>query len=226
MRSLLLVVAAALLVAVSACSGGSSSSESPQQQLAQAKKSVDSADYIGFTITGSNLPEGTPVLKKASGTGTHAPAFTGTVDVDTGVDIQAQVVVVDGSVYAELPFAGWTTIDLQKYGAPDPARLMSTDHGISALLTRTTELSAGKPERHGHDVLTTIRGSLPASAVASLFPTAGRDGDFAVTYTVTEDDSLRAVSLTGAFYAGHGGDTTYRIKLDLAADPVTITAPK
>jgi lipoprotein LprG len=218
-------VALAGLLALTGCRGGPSddSSEPPADRLAAAKQSLDDAEFVGFTLETDSLPGGVSGLKKAAGTGTHDPAFTGKVDVDAGVPISAQVISVDDTVYAELPIVGWREIDPADYGAPDPAALMDTDTGLSSLFTQTVDPTAGDQVREGDQVLDTIDGTIPGDAVKPLFPSAG-DGDFDVTYSLTSDDAIDLVDVTGPFY-GDSGDVTYRLTFDLDADPVDIQPP-
>lgn len=219
------LVAAALLVTAVGCKGSSepSNDTSPSDRLAAAKKSFDDAEYVGFTLSTDNLPSDLDGLLSAKGTGTHAPAFTGDVKVQTAIDVTAPVVAVDGKVYAKLPFSPYSEIDPAQYGAPDPADLMDTEAGISALFPKTESAKEGDSKRDGEIVLTEIDGTLPGDAVEAVFPSAGTD-DFAVAYTLTGDDALDSVKITGPFYDG-SPDVTYTISLDLAADPVEIKAP-
>jgi lipoprotein LprG len=221
------VLAAALLAtSVSGCKGGdneSSDGQTPADRLAAAKKSFDDADYIGFDLRTDKLPSDIQGLLSATGTGTHAPAFTGEVKVHTAIDITAPVVAVDGKVYAKLPFSPYSEIDPGKYGAPDPADLMDPDGGISALFPQTKDPETGGSQRDGSVVLTEINGTLPGDAVKAVFPSAGT-GDFDVSYTLTDDDAIDSVRITGPFYDGHD-DVTYDIDLDLDADAVDIKAP-
>ncbi len=218
---------AAILLApvVAGCQGTSdaSSDRSPADRLAAAKKSFDDAEYIGFTLSTDQLPSDLDGLLSATGTGTHAPAFTGEVKVQTAIDITAPVVAVDGLVYAKLPFSPYSEIDPAQYGAPDPADLMDTDTGISALFPKTQDPTVGDSKRDGGTVLTQIEGTLPGESVKAVFPSAGTD-DFDVTYTLTDDDVLDTVKVTGPFYEGFD-NVTYTIQLDLDADAVDIQAP-
>jgi lipoprotein LprG len=212
-------------LALSACKGGSSdNTEPPSDRLAAAKTSLDDAEYIGFALATDSLPDGLDNgLKKAAGTGTHDPAFTGNVDVQAAVSISAPIVSVDGKVYAQLPIVGWRDIDPADYGAPDPAALMDTDTGLSSLFAQTVDPTAGNQVREGDQVLDTIDGTIPGDAVKAIFPSAG-DGDFDVTYALTSDDAIDAIDVTGPFY-GDSGDVTYRLTFDLNADPVDIQPP-
>lgn len=228
MRGILRAAAAVAVVALvaSGCSGNGSSPSSltPAQRLGHAKHDFDRAKFIHISLNATQLPSGLPAaLESATGTGTHAPAFTGTVEVRTGLTITAPVVAVHGIVYAKLPFAGWSQLDPAKYGAPDPARLLDPEAGVSELLVETRHPKQAGSQRSGSEVLTTIAGTLPAAAVHRLFPSSGTS-TFRVVYTLTSDDHLHGLTITGPFYAGHG-DATYSLNLDTSAAPVTIRAP-
>lgn len=226
-RRVLLACAVAALV-LSGCKGSGSDTSAPEQtpedRLAAAKASFDAAEFIGFTLQTDNLPDGIQGLISAEGTGTHDPAFTGKVKVHTSLtDISAPLIAVDGLVYADLPFAGWSDLDPADYGAPDPADLIDPDVGISSLFTATEDATEGGSTRDGDVVLTTIDGTLPGEAVQGVFPSADSD-DFDVAYTLTDGDDVDKVTVTGPFYGG-ADDVTYTIDLDLAADSVDIQAP-
>ncbi len=220
-----LVGSVALVLALTGCKGSDSNSDdtSPEDRLAEAKKSFDDADYIGFSLTTDELPSDLEGLLSATGTGTHEPAFTGEVKVQAAFDITAPVIAVDGKVYAKLPFSPYSEIDPAKYGAPNPADLMDSDNGISSLFPATESPEAGDSTRDGETVLTEIDGTLAGEAVQGVFPSAGTD-DFDVTYTLTDDNSIDSVKVTGPFYDGYD-DVTYTIDLDLDADSVDISAP-
>jgi lipoprotein LprG len=223
----LALVCAAVLLAVAGCKGGGSSTssdESPADRLAAAKQSFDAATYIAFTLSTEHLPNGLQGLLSADGTGTHDPAFTGDVKVQTDLtDITAPLVAVDGHVYAKFPFVGWNTLDPADYGAPDPASLMDTKAGISSLFTSIQNPQAGDDERDGAQVLTRISGTLPGDSVRQVFPSAGSE-PFDVTYTLTSDDEIDNATITGPFYDGQD-DVTYTIDFTLNADAVDIRAP-
>jgi lipoprotein LprG len=222
----LLIFSAVVLFALTGCKGNdaTSSAKSPHDRLAAAKKSFDTAQYIGFTLSTDKLPDGLQGLLSATGTGTHDPAFTGEVKVQTKVtDITAPLVAVNSAVYAKFPFVGWNKINPADYGAPDPANLMDPDTGVSSLFTATENPKTGQSQRNGDQVLTTIDGTLPSSAVKRVFPSSG-SSDFTVTYTLTSDDEINSVKMTGPFYDG-SDDVTYTIAFDLRADKVDIQAP-
>jgi lipoprotein LprG len=224
-RNLLLAIAA-LMLALTGCSGDDTpeSDETPEDRLAEAKTGLDEAEFIEFQLETDSLPDGLEGLLSATGTGTHDPAFTGEVKVQTGLaDFTAPLVAVDGKVYAELPFTGWSELDPAEYGAPDPANLMDPDAGISSLFTATTDVSEGDSERDGDRVLTRIEGTIPGDAVQAVFPSSGTS-DFGVTYLLDESNVVDSVTMDGPFYDGYD-DVTYRIDLDLEGDEVQIEAP-
>ena len=228
LRLLVISLAAVLFVAgcTSSDNGGSKKSgDSEQTRLKDARSQLDKADYLGLTLTGSDLPKKGAILIKVSGTGTHDPAaFKGTATIRaSGQEVEADLIAVDGKVYAKLPFVGWSALDPKEYGAPDPGALMSTDSGISSLITDTTSLKDAGEERDGKDVLTKITGTLSGDTIKALFPGAG-DGDFAVVYTLTDKNELRETRLTGPFYPG-SDKVTYTVTFDPSAKKVDIKAP-
>jgi lipoprotein LprG len=221
----IVIVLIGVALALTGCGGGSKSDEeSLTDRLAAAKKSFDDADYIGFTLSTGNLPGGVDEgLYSARGTGTHAPAFTGKVKAKAGVTLDVDVIAVDGKVHAKLPFVGWTTIDVAKYGAPDPAALMDNDTGLSSLLTDATGLEDNGQERDGSTVLTKIAGTIEGKQMHELFPTAATD-NFDATFKLDDDDQLISAEFTGPFYSG-AADMTYDLTVDLDASKVSIEAP-
>lgn len=198
------LVAGALFLSVTACNGSSSGSdEPPADVMAAAKKKLDDTTGVNLTLHTDNLPDGVTGVEDADGVGTHAPAFDGKITVNlNGQAFEVPVIAVDGKVYVQLPLTpGWQDIDPGDYGAPDPAQLMSPDHGFSTLLTETTGLEKGNSVRGGEnnsEVLTEYSGTVSSDVVKNIIPTAS--GDFDATYTVTDDDELREARLTGVFY--------------------------
>ncbi|MCH1868358.1 LppX_LprAFG lipoprotein [Nocardioides sp. CFH 31398] len=223
-----LTVLAGLLAA---CSGGDDGpgeeGQSPEDVLAEAKQNLDDTPGLNLTVETEELPDGVQGVSSADGAVNRQPAFEGTLGVETsfgGADVP--VVAVDDTVYAQLPLGpGWQEVDPEQYGAPDPARLLDTETGFSALLTATEDVEEGETVRGGEDnseVLTEYTGTVPGEAVQFLIPSA--EGDFDAVYTVDDETLLRRTELTGAFYP----DTdpiTYVITFDDYGLDVDITAP-
>jgi lipoprotein LprG len=222
------LVAVVAVGALSSCSEGSTASDkSPQQVLAAAKKTLDDTSGVDLTLSTDNLPAGVTGVEKAAGVGTHDPAFDGKITVDlSGQAFEVPVIAVGGKVYVQLPLTtGWQDIDPAEYGAPDPARLMSPDHGFSTLLTKTTGLKKGKSVRGGKDnseVLTEYTGTVNGDVVSNVIPTAS--GDFDATYTVTDSGELRSADLTGVFYKD-SDPMTYTVTFEDYGTDKDIKAP-
>jgi lipoprotein LprG len=219
-----------LSVSATACSGsdsGSDADSSPEDALARAKKTLDETSGVNLTLETDNLPDGVTGIEKAEGVGTHAPAFDGTITVVlSGQPFEVPVVAVDDKVYVQLPLTpGWQDIDPSEYGAPDPARLMSTDAGFSSLLPATTDVEKGESVRGGADnseILTEYAGTVASDVVKNVIPTAS--GDFEVTYTITDDGELRSARLTGVFYKD-SEPMSYTVGFEDYGTDKDITAP-
>ena len=228
--SRLLPLVVAVLLLLPACSGDdepAADEQTPQEVLAEAKATLDETSGVAISLDAQDLPEGVTAVAGAEGVGTHAPAFDGTLTVVlSGHELDVPVVAVDDRVHAQLPLTpGWSDVDPDEYGAPDPARLMSTDDGLSSLLTATTQLERGESVRGGEDnreVLTEYRGTVPGDMVDNVIPSAS--GDFDATYTVTDDAELRTARVTGVFYPGTE-PMTYVITFDDYGTEQDITAP-
>lgn len=195
-------------------------------RLAAAQETIDAAERIDVTLTTEKLPSGVTGLLSAEGFGNRTPAFSGQVTVVTGgASLDADVVAVDGQVYAKTSFAPvFLSIDPKTLGAPDPADLIGTSgEGLSSVLTATKPTGSDRT-REGSDVLTTISGTIPGSTVANLLTTASDTGTFKVTYTLEDDDVLRSAKITGPFYRGKA-NVTYVLTLKASDEPADISKP-
>ncbi len=244
-RTLRVAPSLALLLAItmpavllSSCSGdGASSNEAadtdgsgeatPEEVLALAKSTLDETSGVRFSLSTDALPEGVTGLTGATGVATRAPAFEGEITVDlSGNAVKVPVVSVDGTTYAQLPLVpGYQDVDPAEYGAPDPGLLLDPDEGVSPLLTATEGVTEGETVRGGADnaeILTEYSGTVTDEVMTNLIPTA--QGDFEVTYTITEDGELRTATLDGVFY-GDAEPTTYVVSVDDYGTEQEIVAP-
>ena len=222
-----LVVGGAVGLGLTACGGDEAEPpEDLQGRLDNAKRSMDEAESIRFTMSTDDLPDGVTGLLDAEGVGTHDPAFEGKVQVATlGSSVNADLISVGGDVYAKVAFApAYIELDPADYGAPDPARLLDAETGVSTFLTSTEDVAGGDQVREGEEVLTAVSGTLPGDAVQSLFPSADAGGDFDVEYHLSDDDELRTAVVTGPFYPDTE-DVTYSLSVDPSDEAVEITAP-
>jgi lipoprotein LprG len=218
-----------LLAALSGCTSGSGeSAEALGERLRSAKQALDKAASIDLTLRTDRLPPSVDGISEATGVATHAPAFRGTITIAASGLFDGQtveVVAVGGDVYAQTPFSSsFIRVDPADFNAPDPAGLMDTETGLSTLLTDATGLAGAGEQREGEQVLTSITGQVPGSAVARTFPSAAADGTFDATFWLDGDDRLRRAELTGPFYGG-SPPVTYDLTLQASDKPVEITAP-
>ncbi|WP_347350729.1 LppX_LprAFG lipoprotein [Intrasporangium sp.] len=230
------VVAALLsglcLVGTAACTGDATprptqqAELTPAQRLAAARSGLDAATSVHVTLTSSGVPDDASGLLAGEGWGAHPPAFKGSFKIAVaGVPADAEVTSVDGEVWARLPFVpGIHRIDPADYGLPDPGLLLSPDRGLTTLVTATGAPVLGAQTRRGAEVLMTITGDLPGTAVFDLLRTGDRSAAYRATYLLTEANQLRQVSIEGPFFED-GTPSTYSLVLDRYGEPVTITRP-
>jgi len=226
---------AAVVLMAAACGG---TGQAPQlgsltaaQQLAAAKAKADAATSIHLTVRSRGIPSSANGVLGADGSGTHAPAFKGTLDVRiAGFQAKVAVVAIDKVLYLKLPFStDFVPADPREYHAPDPARLFAKQGGISSLLTATTNPVKGKKVQVGPEVLQTITGTLPGASVSKLLNIGDASKAFDVTYGITDSGGeLRTVTMTGPFYKGAtstSATSTYVLTLDKYDAPVQISKP-
>jgi lipoprotein LprG len=224
------LAAAALAGGLVACTGddgGDGSGDDLGTRMEAARTALDDATSLDLRLVTEELPDGVEGLLAAEGSGNHDPAFEGTVTIASGAfgDIDAEVVAVDGDVFAQLPFTpGYAPIDPADYGAPDPAALLAADSGVSQWLTSTEGLADEGESRDGEDVLTSVSGTLPGDVVDGLIPSADEAADFAVEFRLTDADELRDATITGPFYPG-GDDVTYDLSVEPSDEDVEISPP-
>ncbi|WP_182526437.1 LppX_LprAFG lipoprotein [Nocardioides dongkuii] len=222
-------VAVLTLAGCSDDDGSVAEGASPEEVLTLAKETLDETTGVQITLEADDLSSDVAAgIRKATGVGVHPPAFEGEFDLSVnGIPATAEVIAVGGTVYARnsLLIPDWTAIDPGQYGAPDPGELMSDDAGFSTLLTDTTEVEERGEVRGGEandEIYTQYTGTVPGETVANIVPSAS--GDFAASYTISEDGELREAQLTGVFYK-NDGEMTYTIRFSEYGTEQDITAP-
>ena len=226
-----MVLGLVMAAALSACSSSANTPAAAKkinaaQQLAAAKAKADAATSLHLTLRSSAIPDSVNGALGADGSGTHAPAFKGTLDARIGgFQTKVDVIAIDRLLYVKLPFTTeFAPVDPKEYHAPNPALLFSRVGGITSLMTATTNLVEGKPTRDGADVLTTITGKLPGASVVKLLGIGDAAKTFDVTYGITDPGGeLRSVTMVGPFY--QGATSTYTLTLDKYGAPVKISKP-
>lgn len=219
-------LAVSIALSLTACTGASEERRSPDAVLAAAKKNLDETPGVHIALSAEKLPSGVNGILNADGIGTHPPAFEGSLKVwADGITADVAVIAVNDVVHAKLPFTtSYSAINPEDYGAPNPARLLGTDEGLSSLLTEAEEVEVGERERDGELVLTRYTGRVSGEVVSSIIPSARADSTFDAGFAITEDDLLHEAVVTGPFYPD-AADVTYTIQFDQYGTEKDITAP-
>ena len=224
------VFALVMAAALTACSGGDKQAGvkklTATEQLASAKAKADAATSMHLILRSSGIPATANGVLAADGSGTHAPAFKGTLDARiAGFAAKVEVVAINSLLYLKLPFTTeFTEADPKEFNAPNPALMFAKEGGITSLMTATTNLVEGEATRSGADVLRTITGKLPGASIVKLLNFGDAAKTFDVTYGITDPGGeLRSVTLVGSFFKN--ATSTYVLTLDKYGAPVEISKP-
>ncbi len=211
--------------ALGACSGGSQ--ESAPELLATAKTTLDDASSLHFLLDSQGAPTTGTLLVGGEGDVARPASFEGTLQVlALGSTLDLAAVSVDGTVYAQLPFAsGFSVVDPAQFGFGDPGALLDPETGISQLLSEATSPKLGEERRVDGEVVREVTAELPGELVERLLTSQdpSRPVQARFSIAVGSGELLRA-ELTGPFFSAED-DATYTLELsDFGAD-VDITAP-
>ena len=230
-RSGLVLISLALLAGPGLAGCSSDEPEGPAESAAdlleRAKEHLDETSSAHFVLGSEGSPSSGPALVGGEGDIARPASFQGTLKVVAlGSTVDIQVVSVDGTVYAQLPFAdGFEVIDPAQFGIGDPGALLDPETGISQLLAEAQSAELGEERRVDGEVVREVTAELPGDLVEQLLtsedPSQAVDARFSVA---TESGELRRAELTGPFFTADE-DATYTLELsDFGAD-VEITAP-
>jgi hypothetical protein len=220
-----LLLAVTVVLPLAGCSGGPD--ESPTELLDRAKTVLDEAPSVHFTLETAEKPDASTGLLGGEGDLKRPASFQGKLQVlVAGSQVEVEVVSVDGTVYAQLPFtSGFSVVDPAQFGFGDPGALLDPETGISQFLEQVENPQLGDERRVDGEVVREVTGSIPGDLVEQLLtskdPAQPVDATFAIT---TEAEQLRRAELTGPFFTAED-DATYVVELtDYGAD-VEISAP-
>ena len=211
---------------LAACSGEPEAPEpAPAERLALAKAQADAATSVHVVVISRDVPDGAEGVMGLDATGTHTPAFTGTVTARIrGIVASVDAVAIGPDLWLKLPFTSrFVKTEPAEWGLPSPVRLFSTENGLSSLLTRTENAVDAGQVREGEEVLRTVTGTVPGTHVTELLATGDAAGTYQVSFGLTDTDVLRKASLSGPFFPG--ATSTYDVTFDRYGEPVEITPP-
>jgi len=219
------VLALTLLLAAAACS--SEPEESAADLLDRARTTLDDTDTAHFVLDSDGAPPTGTTLVGGEGDIERPASFAGTLSVTAlGGTIDVDVVSVDGTVYARLPFAqGFSVVDPAQFGVGDPGALLDPDTGISQLLAGAQDAALGEERRVDGEVVREVTASIPGDLVEQVLTSQDPAQDVQALLSIaTDSGQLRRVELTGPFFTADSVGT-YTVALsDYGAD-VEITAP-
>jgi lipoprotein LprG len=222
----LLAPALVLAALVSGCGGGEPD-ESAAELLDRAKTTLDEAESAHFVLTSENAPTSGTLLVGGEGDIARPSSFEGTLKVlAMGSTVDLEVVSVDGTVYAQLPFtSGFSEVDPAQFGFGDPGALLDPDTGISQLLADADDAELGEERRVDGEVVREVTAELPGELVEQILTSEDPSTPVQARFSIaSESGELRRAELTGPFFSADD-EATYIVELsDFGAD-VEITAP-
>jgi hypothetical protein len=216
------------LALLAGCTGESADDGgSATDLLAHAKQTLDETDSVHFVLTSENAPDTGTELVGGEGDIARPASFEGTLKVlALGSTLDLDVVSVDGTVYAQLPFtSGYSVVDPAQFGFGDPGALIDPETGISQLLAEAENAELGEERRVDGEVVREVTADLPGDLVEQLLTSEDPSQPVRARFSIAEESGeLLRAELTGPFFSAED-DATYTLELsDFGAD-VEITAP-
>ena len=227
-RRLAALLALALLAApaLTGC-GQDEPEESGADLLARAKTTLDDASSAHFVLDSEGAPDTGTLLVGGDGDIARPASFEGTLNVRAlGSELDLDVISVDGTVYAQLPFtSSYSVVDPADFGFGDPGALLDPDTGISQLLAQAESVELGEESRVDGEVVREVTAEIPGDLVEEILTSQDPSEPVQARFSIaTESGELRRAELTGPFYTA-GSDATFTLELsDFGAD-VEISAP-
>lgn len=189
------------------------------QQSIPTTKALKSA-HLEITVNGKidALP-----IKKLTGDLTNVPnvAVTGNATITMGgSDVDIQLVVVDGTLYAALTPNNWLDMGPAS-DIYDPSVILSPDSGLANMLATLTEAKSEASETINGVAVIKVSGKVSADAVNKLIPQLKASQPVPATVWIQKDAPHQLVQ------AKIDQDDSSSIQLTLSAwdQPVTVTKP-
>lgn len=222
----LLAVLAALALAAGVTSGCSSKKSEPLPAAADlisqsitATKALKSA-HLEIAVTGkiNGLP-----LKTLSGDLTNVPsvAISGSSKISMGgSDVDIQLVVLDGILYAALTPNSWLDMG-PAADVYDPSVILNPDTGLANMLASITDATSDGAETIGGVPTVRITGKVTAEAVNKLIPQIKASAPLPATAWIEKDAPHQLVQAKVDQSEGN----SVQLTLSEWDKPVTVTKP-
>jgi lipoprotein LprG len=216
------LLAAALFV--SGCSSKKAAEPLPDatglvQQSIQTTKALKSA-HLEISVNGKI--DGLPI-KKLAGDLTNVPAVaikgSSTITMG-GSDVDIQLVVLDGTLYAALTPNSWLDMGpaVEVY---DPSVILNPDSGLANMLANITDAKAQGFETIGGVPTVKITGTVAAAAVNKLIPQLKASGPLPATAWIEKDAPNQLVQAQ----VDRSDGNNVQLTLSEWDKPVTVTKP-
>lgn len=223
-RTIGAVTVAAGLAAGCSSGGSSNTATLPDaatllQQSAQTTKGLESA-HIEITVEGKI--EGLPV-KKLSGDLTNVPATAAQAKATItmgGSDLDADIVVVEGTLYAALSPNNWLDMG-PAADIYDPSTILNPTTGLANVLGSFTDPKSDSEEKVGGVDTVKVTGQVSADAVNKIVPQVKATGPVPGTAWIEKDGDHHLVQ--ARLEPGNGN--AIQMTLSDWNKPVTVTKP-
>jgi LppX_LprAFG lipoprotein len=209
-----------------AAAGSSSAAPDAAAILATAKKTLDAASAMHFTLSSDNSPKGASALVGGEGDIARPDRFSGSLDVlVAGQKLRVKVVSVGRTVSAQLFSSSWAKVNPAQFGLHDPGTFMAPQGGLGDLLSTATNPRVTGEKRRGTEVLRTVAAEVPGSTVARVLTTKDASRSVPAVFGVDRaTGQLREATLTGPFFDA-STVSTYTVVLEKYGEQVDIRAP-
>lgn len=189
------------------------------QQSVAATKALKSA-HLDIAVTGKI--EGLPVKTlSADLTNVPATAVAGNAKITMGgSDLDAELVVLDGTLYAALTPNNWLDMG-PAADIYDPSVILNPGTGLANMLSALTEAKSESFETIGGVPAVKVTGKVTADAVNKLIPQLKADGPLPATVWVEKSAPNQLVQAQVEQSAGN----TVSLTLSEWDKPVTVTKP-
>jgi lipoprotein LprG len=209
---------------VAGCSSSKPSEPLPEaaglvQQSIQTTKALKSA-HLDIAVNGTI--DGLPV-KKLTGDLTNVPnvAVTGNSTITMGgSDVDIQLVVADGTLYAALTPNNWLDMGPAS-DIYDPSVILNPDSGLANVLTSLTDAKSEASDTINGVATIKISGKVAADAVNKLIPQLKASQPLPATVWIQKDNPHQLVQAK----IDQSGSNNIQLTLSEWDKPVTVTKP-